>query len=103
MEPNTQPASNTQNFMLPPATHTYNSNTNNINLSGLMAITNDPDQLPWVIRAIWYLTFGWSLLALWLCVAYFFAITIIGVPLAQWMLLRGPTVLTLQRQRSRQR
>ncbi len=52
--------------------------------------------LPWIVRALWFLFFGWELTGVWILVAWFLNLTIIGLPLGLWMLDRVPQVLTLK-------
>lgn len=75
-------------------TDTKNSNVNNINvnLSGY-----GQQQMPWIVRAIYFLSIGWWLAGAWVSVAYFFALTIIGLPIANNMFNSTAKVLTLQR------
>ena len=53
-------------------------------------------QTPFIIRALWFLVFGWELTAVWIAVAWVLNITIVGLPLGVWMLDRVPQVLTLK-------
>ncbi len=53
-------------------------------------------QTPFLIRAIWFLLFGWHLTAGWVAIAWFFNVTLIGLPIGLWMLNRIPQVLTLK-------
>lgn len=48
------------------------------------------------IRALWYLFIGWWASALAIVIAYFAMFTIIGIPLAFFVINRLPTVLTLR-------
>lgn len=48
-------------------------------------------------RAVWFLFVGWWLSLLWANVAAVLAITIIGLPVAIWMLNRLPYVTSLYR------
>lgn len=50
-----------------------------------------------VIRAIYFVFVGWWLSFLWANLAAFFAITIIGLPVAYWMFNRLPFVTSLYR------
>jgi uncharacterized membrane protein YccF (DUF307 family) len=50
-----------------------------------------------LVRAIWFLLFGWWLSGLWAGLAYVFALTIIGLPVSFWMYNRLPFVTTLFR------
>lgn len=72
------------------------TNTNNVTVN-LVGYPTNVQQLPWLIRALWYLILGWPLAALWVSLAYLLALTIIGLPWAQRMFIATPTVLTLQR------
>lgn len=50
-----------------------------------------------LIRAIYFIFIGWWLSLFWANVAAFFAITIIGLPIAFWMFNRLPYVTSLYR------
>lgn len=50
-----------------------------------------------LIRAIYFVLIGWWLSFFWANLAVFFAITIIGLPVAIWMLHRLPFVTSLYR------
>jgi len=54
-------------------------------------------QRPFIVRALWFVLVGWWLSALWIEVAYFFCLTIVGLPLGFWMFDLTPTVATLRR------
>ncbi|MCB0033150.1 MAG: YccF domain-containing protein [Anaerolineales bacterium] len=54
------------------------------------------NELPFIIRAIWFFLFGWELTAGWILAAWILNVTIIGLPLGVWMLDRVPQVLTLK-------
>jgi uncharacterized membrane protein YccF (DUF307 family) len=49
-----------------------------------------------LVRAVWYVLVGWWLTALVMGLAWFFAATIIGLPLTFYLVNRIPTVLTLR-------
>ncbi|SEH66673.1 Uncharacterized membrane protein YccF, DUF307 family [Halopenitus malekzadehii] len=49
------------------------------------------------VRAIYFVLVGWWLSLLWANVASFLAITIVGLPIAIWMLNRLPYVTSLYR------
>ncbi|KTG29363.1 YccF domain-containing protein [Haloferax profundi] len=50
-----------------------------------------------VVRGVYFLFVGWWLSWFWANVAAFFAVTIIGLPLAYWMFNRLPAVTSLYR------
>lgn len=52
-------------------------------------------QLPFVIRAMYFLLVGWWLSGLWLAAAWALCSVIIGLPFGFWMLNRVPAVITL--------
>ncbi len=54
-----------------------------------------PDQLPLVIRFLYFVLIGWWLAAIWLSIAYGFTLSIIGMPIAFWMYNRVPLVIWL--------
>ena len=53
-------------------------------------------QLPFIVRAVWFVLFGWWLTALWIEAAYFLCIIVIGLPLGFWMFDKVPALLTLR-------
>lgn len=55
-----------------------------------------PKQLPFLVRALWFLFVGWYLALLWITVAIILACTILGLPIATWMFERTNAVMTLQ-------
>ena len=50
-----------------------------------------------VVRAVYFLLVGWWASFLWANLAVFFAVTIVGLPIAIWMLNRLPYVTSLYR------
>ena len=54
-------------------------------------------QYPFLLRAIYFILFGWWLSGLWMIVAYAFLLTIVGMPAAFWMYGRIGGVTTLYR------
>lgn len=64
-------------------------------LSG--TITQGPEQLPLVVRALYFVLAGWWFGAIWIVAAYAFCVTVIGIPVTVVMLNMLPTVVTLQR------
>jgi len=49
-----------------------------------------------VVRAIWFVFVGWWLSGIVSAVAYFWCLTIVGLPLGFWLFNRLPVVLTLR-------
>jgi uncharacterized membrane protein YccF (DUF307 family) len=52
--------------------------------------------VPLLLRIIYFFLFGWWATGVWINVAWFLNLTIIGLPLGVWMLNRVPQVLTLR-------
>jgi len=50
-----------------------------------------------VVRAIYFVLVGWWLSLLWANVASFLAVTVVGLPVAIWMLNRLPYITSLYR------
>lgn len=50
-----------------------------------------------LLRAIYFVLIGWWAALLWMVVAYFFSLTIIGIPVGIMMLNRLPEIYTLHR------
>lgn len=63
----------------------------------------DPDdadpssQYPLLVRAVWFVFVGSWLSLTWVTVASLFAVTVVGLPVAIWLLNRLPFVLSLYR------
>jgi uncharacterized membrane protein YccF (DUF307 family) len=74
-----------------------NTNMNNmvVNVGAIPVAARN--QLPWIVRAIYFLLVGWWFSAIWIVLAWLIAITVLGLPVAQWMFLRVNAILTLQR------
>ena len=54
-------------------------------------------QVPFLLRAIYFVLIGWWLSAIWLAVAWALHVTIIGMLVGFWMFNRVPTVVSLAR------
>ncbi len=57
----------------------------------------DPDQAPFLLRAVYFLLVGWWLSAIWMEAAYAVTLTVIGLPIGFWMFDRVPQVVSLKR------
>ena len=64
--------------------------------SGEVVQLNVP-QVPFLLRAIYFVLIGWWLSAIWLAVAWALHVTIIGMLVGFWMFNRVPTVVSLAR------
>ena len=53
-------------------------------------------ELPFILRVLWFFIFGWEITAAWILIAWAMNATIIGLPLGLWMIDRVPQVLTLK-------
>ena len=53
-------------------------------------------ELPFILRAIWFFVFGWELTGIWILIAWALNASIIGLPVGLWMIARVPQVLTLK-------
>ncbi|MEF8800156.1 MAG: YccF domain-containing protein [Halolamina sp.] len=60
-------------------------------------LEGDTEQHSILVRAVYFLFIGWWLGLLWGNLASLFAITVIGLPVAIWMLNRLPYVVSLYR------
>ncbi|WP_396611027.1 YccF domain-containing protein [Haloferax sp. S1W] len=56
-----------------------------------------PGQRSLLVRAVYFVFVGWWFSWLWANVAAFFAVTIVGLPIAFWMFNRLPVVTSLYR------
>lgn len=69
-----------------------------VNASGVTVVSHaDREQRPFLHRAIYYVLVGWWAVSLWLILAWFVAVLIIGLPLAFWMYGATGKVQTLRR------
>ena len=57
----------------------------------------DVPQVPFLLRAIYFVLIGWWLSAIWLAVAWALHVTIIGMLVGFWMFNRVPAVVSLAR------
>jgi len=55
------------------------------------------DELPLLLRVLWFFVLGWTLGALFITFGYLLAFTIVGIPLGIYLLNRVPMVMTLSR------
>lgn len=55
--------------------------------------------VPFLLRVLYFFLFGWWATGVWINVAWFLNVTIVGLPLGLWMLNRVPQVLTLRSQK----
>jgi uncharacterized membrane protein YccF (DUF307 family) len=55
------------------------------------------DQIPLLIRAVWFLFFGWWIGWFYLLIAWILCVIIIGLPIGLWMMNRVGAVMTLLR------
>lgn len=83
--------------MLPDVMALRGTNTYTVTYDGKRTIVRDAQQLPLVIRAVWYVLIGWWLTGIWVEVAYVISLTIIGMPIGFWMFDKVPTLLSLRR------
>lgn len=56
-----------------------------------------PHQRNLLIRAVWFVLFGWWASLMWMAIAYLFTISIIGIPVAIWMYGKLPAIVSLYR------
>jgi uncharacterized membrane protein YccF (DUF307 family) len=54
-------------------------------------------QINILIRALWFVVFGWWFSAIWMAIAYLLCLSIIGLPFGFWMFDLTPTVVSLKR------
>jgi len=52
----------------------------------------------WLIQLLWFLFIGWWAGQLWIAVAWFFMVTVVGIPVAVKMLNKLPSVIALRGQ-----
>lgn len=65
--------------------------------NGMVSVqVGEPQQIDFLLRALYFLVIGWWLGYVWALVGYIFCFTIILMPIGVMMLNRLPTVLTLR-------
>lgn len=64
-------------------------------MSRTEAVVREPG-VPLLLRIIYFFLFGWWATGVWINVAWFLNVIIVGLPLGLWMLNRVPQVLTLR-------
>ena len=64
-------------------------------MTTVKTIVREPG-VPLLLRILYFFLFGWWATGIWINVAWFLNLTIIGLPLGVWMLNRVPQVLTLR-------
>lgn len=57
----------------------------------------DVPQINILLRALWFVVFGWWFSAIWMAIAYLLCLSIIGLPFGFWMFDLTPTVVSLRR------
>jgi uncharacterized membrane protein YccF (DUF307 family) len=60
-------------------------------------VKRDVAQVPFLLRAIYFVLIGWWLSAIWLAIAWAFHVSIIGMVIGFWMFDRVPALITLSR------
>lgn len=60
-------------------------------------VESEAEQYGLLVRAAYFLLIGWWASGIWMSVAYTFALTVIGLPVAIWMFNQLPFVVSLYR------
>jgi uncharacterized membrane protein YccF (DUF307 family) len=60
-------------------------------------IERDVPQLPFLLRALYFVLIGWWLSAIWIAIAWALNASIIGMVIGFWMFDRVPALITLAR------
>lgn len=55
-----------------------------------------PQEIPWILRAVWFVFVGWWAGLLLFKVGYILCLTLVGMPLGVWCLHRIPLAMTLK-------
>jgi uncharacterized membrane protein YccF (DUF307 family) len=82
---------------LRPSTYKLNTQVTTVNGQTLVETGLKAKQHPFILRALWFIFFGWWLSGIWMQIAYFLCIIIIGMPLGFAMFDRTASVLTLRK------
>lgn len=81
-----------------PQVTTLKAQTNDlVVLPSGQVLQKSKEQLPFILRAIYFVLIGWWFSALWLTAAWALCTIIIGIPFGFWMFNRVPAVITLAR------
>ena len=64
--------------------------------SNAIKVRRPVQEIPFLIRVIYFFLLGWELTGVWVLVAWLLNVTIIFLPLGLWMIDRVPQVLTLK-------
>jgi uncharacterized membrane protein YccF (DUF307 family) len=60
-------------------------------------LERDVPQVPFLLRAIYFLLIGWWLSAIWIAIAWALCASIVGMVIGFWMFDRVPAIITLAR------
>ncbi len=68
-------------------------------IDGNAPVVSQPSrpQTHFLLRALYFVLIGWWFSALWMQAAYFFCLSIIGLPIGFWMFDKTPFLLSLHR------
>lgn len=64
-------------------------------MSRTQTVVQEP-AIPFLLRVLYFFLFGWEAAGIWILIAWFLNLTIVGLPVGLWMLHRVPQVLTLR-------
>lgn len=65
-------------------------------VNDMKSMRQPAQELPFLLRVIWFFVLGWELTAVWILAAWALNASILGLPLGLWMIERVPQVLTLK-------
>lgn len=82
---------------LPQVTTLKAQNNDLVVLPSGQVLQKSKEQVPFILRAIYFLLIGWWFSALWMAAAWALCTVIIGIPFGFWMFNRVPAVITLAR------